>query len=380
MRKGTAMKNNQQKTKRVSPLRLIAGILLRIIAAVLIFVVALIGVLTIGEYRPADAEEIEVQAGAESPAAAQAELPVAGEPIRLVSWNIGYGALGDNADFFMDGGESVMTADKERVKENMDGIIANLQETDADIMLLQEVDIDSKRSRHVDETQLMRDAFPDYNNAFAYNYKVSYVPYPLPPIGKVESGLLFMTHYQLTESTRVSLPCPFNWPVRVANLKRCLLVNRIPVEGSDKQLVVIDLHLEAYDSGEGKIAQTKALLGVLEEERSKGNYVIAGGDFNQLFSNVDAGAYPVYEGRWQPGVIEAGDFGDGWSLLMDNQAPTCRSLDQPYAGADLSAFQYYMIDGFIVSDNVEVQSLTTQDQEFVDTDHNPVVMDVVLKE
>ena len=39
-----------------------------------------------------------------------------------------------------------------------------------------------------------------------------------------------------------------------------------------------------------------------------------------------------------------------------------------------------MIDGFIVSDNVEVQSLTTQDQEFVDTDHNPVVMDVVLKE
>ena len=117
MRKGTAMKNNQQKTKRVSPLRLIAGILLRIIAAVLIFVVALIGVLTIGEYRPADAEEIEVQAGAESPAAAQAELPTAGEPIRLVSWNIGYGALGDNADFFMDGGESVMTADKERVKE-----------------------------------------------------------------------------------------------------------------------------------------------------------------------------------------------------------------------------------------------------------------------
>lgn len=45
----------------------------------------------------------------------------------------------------------------------------------------------------------------------------------------------------------------------------------------------MNLHLEAYDDGEGKEAQTAMLLQILQEEYVKGNYVIAGGDFNQSF-------------------------------------------------------------------------------------------------
>lgn len=372
------MKKNNKEGKRISPLRMLLLIITRIIALLLILVVVLLGVLTIGEYRPDDVEQIITSSDLAD--TSQADLPSSGDEIRLVSWNIGYGALGDNADFFMDGGKSVYTADAERVSSNMDGIISSLSDFDADIMLLQEVDINSARSRHTDEAQLLREAFPEFDNTFAFNFKVPFVPYPVPPMGKVQSGLFLMTHYTLTGADRVSLPCPFSWPIRTCNLKRCLMVDRIPVAETDKELVVIDLHLEAYDSGEGKIAQTKALLGVLEEEYAKGNYVIAGGDFNQLFSNVDADAYPVYEGLWQPGLIDEADFDPAhWTLLMDPSSPTCRSLDKAYAGADLTSFQYYMIDGFIVSDNVEVKSLETKDMGFVYTDHNPVVMDVVLK-
>ena len=57
--------------------------------------------------------------------------------------------------------------------------------------------------------------------------------------------------------------------------------------GSDKELVIVNVHLEAYDSGEGKEAQTKMLAELLKKEQEAGNYVIAGGDFNQAFSNVD---------------------------------------------------------------------------------------------
>lgn len=35
-----------------------------------------------------------------------------GKEISMMTWNIGYGALGDNADFFMDGGKMVNTATK----------------------------------------------------------------------------------------------------------------------------------------------------------------------------------------------------------------------------------------------------------------------------
>ena len=66
-------------------------------------------------------------------------------------------------------------------------------------------------------------------------------------------------------------------------------------------------------------------------------------------------------------------------MLMDSRTPSCRSLDQPYAGADTENFQYYVIDGFIVSSNIQVDSCQTQSLSFRNTDHNPVVLDVTLK-
>ena len=71
-------------------------------------------------------------------------------------------------------------------------------------------------------------------------------------------------------------------------------------------------------------------------------------------------------------------FDSGWQFLMDASVPSCRSLDQPYAGADREGFQYYLIDGFIVSGNVTVQSLENLDLDFACSDHNPVLMQVAL--
>jgi endonuclease/exonuclease/phosphatase family metal-dependent hydrolase len=141
---------------------------------------------------------------------------------------------------------------------------------------------------------------------------------------------------------------------------------------------MVNLHLEAYDDGEGKKAQTEMLKQVLQEEADKGNYVIAGGDFNQTFSGTDDSMYPEYEGKWHCGEVDQSEFSSDWQFEMDNSVPTCRSLDQPYAGADQTNFQYYMIDGFIVSKNVTVSSVKTQSKSFANSDHNPVVMQVKL--
>jgi len=42
-------------------------------------------------------------------------------------------------------------------------------------------------------------------------------------------------------------------------------------------------------------------------------------------------------------------------------------------------WQYYIIDGFILSPNVELQSICTFDESFVYSDHNPVELTVYLK-
>ena len=352
--------------------------ILRIIGIILLVVVlaaaAFIGYLTVTEYYPkaGEREVLSIRSGIDS------TLPSSG-PIRVLSWNIGYGALGDNADFFMDGGKGVNTASKDRVNENMNSILETVSREDPDIIFLQEADVNSMRSHHVNEMQMFTDKFTDMETYFAYNFKVPFVPYPIPPIGTVNSGIAILSSWHQSEAVREALPCPFSWPIRVANLKRCLLISRIPAEDG-KELVLVNLHLEAYDSGEGKAAQTRQLKHLLESEAQKGNYVIAGGDFNQTFTSVDTSMYPEQPDRWHCGSLDTSEFSDDFEFVMDNQFPTCRSLDQSYADADKENFQYYMIDGFIVSKNVSVNVYNTIDLQFECTDHNPVIMSFTLGE
>ncbi len=342
-----------------------------LLAAVVALAAVALAVFTVAEYRPKDVEAV-------SPIGTAAGELHAGDTVRVLTWNLGYGALGDNADFFMDGGTMVQTADEARVRRNMADIREFVASDAPDLVFLQETDLNSDRSHHIDERAELAAAMPGYTSLFAYNYNALYVPYPLPPIGHVESGLLTFSRYFVSEGSRVQLPCPFSWPVRLVNLKRCLLVSRIPVEGSDKELVAVNLHLEAYDDGSGKIAQSVMLASFLKSELDKGNYVIVGGDFNQVFSNADLDRWTVKEGLWAPGVIYAEESDERLSLLMDGTVPTCRSLDRVLAGADRADFQYYLIDGFMVSDNLRVERLETVQLDFVATDHNPVRLDVTL--
>jgi len=362
---------DKEKKQRSLPFRIfrVIGIILLVIVVAF---AGLIGFLSVTEYKPEAKENVEVEGTA-------LKTVSVGDSLTVMSWNIGYGALGDNADFFMDGGSSVKTADEERVLSNMAGITGELKMFNPDVLFIQEADRDSSRSERINEYALIQNAFKGYNSSFANNFNVSFLPYPIPPIGKVDSGLATFCAYPVSSSERIQLPIPFSWPVRMANLKRCLLVSRVKIENSDKQLVLVNLHLEAYDDGEGKVAQTKMLAEILNEEANKGNYVIAGGDFNQIFSTADTSAYPAQEGKWAAGEINVSEIQGEWQFLMDSSVPSCRSLDQPYENADRDTFQYYLIDGFIVSGNIEVSLCENQDLGFEVSDHNPVLLKITLK-
>ena len=330
--------------------------------------------LTVTEFNPAPIETLEVNGSAAN--------DNKGRTIKVMTWNIGYGALGDNADFFMDGGKHVYTASKKRVQTNLYGITKTIREVKPDAVFMQEADIDSSRSHHVNEQNFIESNTRGYCYTYARNYKVAYIPYPIPPLGKMDAGILTLSRLQIDNPTRVSLPCPFKWPVRLGNLKRCISINKASVNGGTDNLSLVNLHLEAYDNGEGKAAQTAFLKQKLDEEYSSGNYVIAGGDFNQSFSTADTSMYPTLSDRWHCGELDCSAFSDHWQFAMDTSTPSCRSLDQPYSTAkDKSAqkFQYYMIDGFIVSDNLTIKKIETLDLGFKNSDHNPVVITLKIK-
>ena len=348
--------------------KIFKGLLLLLLVIVLA-VGGLLGFLTVTEFKPAPVEPLGFfgQAAEELPALQE------GQSLRVLSWNIGYAGLGAASDFFMDGGENAMAADRATVQHYLDGIRGQLGAGDYDLVMLQEVDTDSKRTYRIDETQPLSIG----QSVFALNYSCPFVPVPWPPMGRVYSGLMTTSEYRIGESERVALPCPFSWPLSTANLKRCLLVSRLPIEGSDKELVLVNLHLEAYDDGAGKIAQTRQLMDLLQEEYEKGNYVIAG-DFNQTFPGT-LDVYPMIDPEyWTPGVLEEESLPAGFSYAYDLATPSCRLLNQPYDPSDTAHTQHYIIDGFIVSPNVRVEATDTLDLGFADSDHNPVCMSVVL--
>lgn len=346
------------------------GILLGCLAgAVLLVLIVLLLWLSLTEYRPGQLESVPVDGVSD-------RLPAPGQTISLLTFNTGYAGLDASQDFFMDGGSGVLPSSKEQVEHNLSALSEFVSGTPVDIVFLQEVDRDSKRSYYTDQYAVY--SALGATAAYAPNYRVAYVPFPLPTLGKVEAGLVTLSNFSARSAERIALPDAYSWPVRIAQLKRCLLVERIPLEGTDRELVLVNLHPEAYDDGEARVRQTQVLFSLLETEYEAGNYVIAGGDWNQALP-ADGDPYPILsDTEWIPNEVQAELLPAGWQFAADASVPTCRLLNRPYDG-DLSRQQCYVIDGFLVSPNVTAESVQTLDLQFAHSDHNPVLLQATLQ-
>ena len=312
--------------------------------------------------------------------AAATEL-VAGKRYTVLSYNIGFGAYEDDYGFFMDGGTESWAWSEERLTANVDAIAAFLAQQKADFYLLQEVDIDSTRSYHVDERQPIYQALPGMSHVFAQNYDSPFLMYPLTqPHGASKSGLLTFSPAAISSAKRVELPIE-NSVMKLVDLDRCYSVSRIPVDDS-KELILYNLHLSAYTS-DGTIAteQLKLLLADMQAEYEAGNWCVAGGDFNKdllgdsvvWFGEADqdySWAQPIPDG-----IFDGYDVTLAAPLDEDAPVPSCRNADSAYHEG-----QYVLtVDGFMVSKNVALESAEVIDTGFRWSDHNPVKMVLTLQ-
>ena len=347
----------------------------------LLIVLALL-ILVVGGYVAylfIDFHRIEDDQALTASTAGAAALP-AGEELRIVSWNIGFGAYSADYSFFMDGGTESRAFSKEACEANVNAVIARLNAMQPDLMLVQEVDFDSDRSCHVDQIQMLADAFPQYSMVFAQNYDSSYLFYPpTKPIGASKSGILTFSSAQIGDAVRRSLPIEGGIN-KFFDLDRCYSVSSIPVSDG-RTLKLYNVHLSAYSS-DGSIAREQLALMAREmaADRAAGCYVIAGGDFNQDLWG-DSGAYSGVTGvdaSWcKPFPAEL--LPEGFTLVNSldetNLVLSSRNTDTAYVkGTTFEA----TLDGFIVSDNVLVISCAIIDTAYANTDHNPVDMTFVL--
>ena len=153
----------------------------------------------------------------------------------ILIWNIGYAGLGDNMDFFYDGGKGVRST-RDRVGENMGAVLDFVSTLDSvDFLLFQEVDLKSKRSYRTDQLAELKELYPSYQASFGLNYDVFFVPLPpTKPLGKVTSGIATLGKYPGSKSVRHSFPGNYSWPMGVFMLDRCFLVNSYPLKGGER--------------------------------------------------------------------------------------------------------------------------------------------------
>ncbi|MCR4618295.1 MAG: endonuclease/exonuclease/phosphatase family protein [Lachnospiraceae bacterium] len=302
-----------------------------------------------------------------------------GTEYTITTFNIGFGAYSKDFDFFMDGGKKSWAESKESVRELTEGAADCINRLEPDIALFQEVDFDSTRSYHVNQVKMLGNAFPDYNYTFALNYNSPFLLYPLyQPHGASKAGLVSMSTFAIKECIRRSLPISESVK-KIIDLDRAYTVNRIPAENG-KELVVINIHMSAYGSDENvRSGQTGMLRDEIEAEYQKGNYVIVGGDFNHdLKLKEDKPAVfwaHFYDRNLLPEHFSFAidSFSDVDLQEMEN---TCRDSGVPY---DPETTYTVTVDGFIISDNIEITDYENLQTGYEYSDHNPVVMKFKLK-
>lgn len=236
----------------------------------LLSLVACTACLDVGPEFP-DREPAEMmQAATLQPADAQTTL------LRVMSYNIKFG--GARIDFFFDGWGERVHMSRAEVETNLDGLLALIAEVGPDVLLLQEVDRDSRRSAFVDQAQYILDHSKLNYGAYAHAWRSHFVPDH--GIGQVDMGVMVMSRFPLAAGERIDQgTIDEQDPVTQRFYLRRAMVKTVVQLSGDRRIPVIAVHTAAYATDGTKKRQIEQIRA--EAEATEGP-VIVGGDFNAL--------------------------------------------------------------------------------------------------
>lgn len=299
-------------------------------------------------------------------------------PITVTTFNIGYAGLGENEDFFADGGKNSRASSKDVVMNNLTAIKSFIKQSNSDMYLLQEVDVESSRSYDINQLSDLKALMPQHESTFAYNYNALWVPVPIfRPMGYANSGLLTLSKYHIAEASRHALEGQESWPIILAELDRCFTEQVYKID-DQRNLYLINLHLSAYDEG-GLLRQKQInhIKTYMMNRYHEGHYVILGGDYNQQLnlSQMNEAEFMKNWPEWLQ-AIPKDLVNTGFQLAYDPLQTTVRDLKTAYVKGE--TFEA-TIDGFLVSPNVNIVQVQGHDLGFKNSDHNPVTLTFTLK-
>lgn len=200
----------------------------------------------------------------------------------IMTWNIKFG--GGRIDFFFDciGNRVIMSADE--VENHLEDVAQFIHDTNPDVLFVQEIDIESKRTAFINQVQWLLDNTHFNYAVYTPHWRASFIP--SDGLGKMNSGIAIFSRYPLTNAHRTALPLikEQNPLVRYFYLKRALLECEVLLNG--KKTKLLNTHLEAYSNDGTKRRQLDIVLHRLLELDSIKQPFIFAGDLNCLPPNT----------------------------------------------------------------------------------------------
>jgi endonuclease/exonuclease/phosphatase family metal-dependent hydrolase len=291
--------------------------------------------------------------------------------LQLVTWNLGYGALGEQANFVADGGTDFLPRSSQAVKGNVQGIVQVLKALDADLLLFQEIAGPSLVNRQAPLKSSIVACLSNYQYVYSADLRTRLLPKPL----RLDIGNAVFSQVKIVEANSRLLPLEDYYAGFVRKSYR-MLVCRYDVSERERQLVVVNVHLAAFDKqAKVRLKQLREIMAFAEEQFQLGHQVIVAGDWNLRLVPTD---FP----HTTPDtcLFWVADFPEdllstGWKIAADDRVASVRTLHKAYQKGENYTC---VIDGFVVSPNVTIDKVATLDLGFQNSDHNPVQLRVIL--
>jgi endonuclease/exonuclease/phosphatase family metal-dependent hydrolase len=188
---------------------------------------------------------------------------------------------GGRIDFFFDCHGDRVLMSKSEVIRNLEALVEKVNQVDPDVLVVQEVDVNSKRSAFVDQVQWLLDHSALNYGVYASQWKADYVP--SDGIGAVDSGNGILSKYPLSNAERIALALRTDQPgiERYFYLRRNILRARLELP-DEKSVELVALHADAYGKDGTKRSHIERFEEELDRAAERGALVIGAGDLNTL--------------------------------------------------------------------------------------------------
>jgi endonuclease/exonuclease/phosphatase family metal-dependent hydrolase len=195
--------------------------------------------------------------------------------LKVMAWNIKFGA--GRIDFWFDmwGDRVQMTADE--VAGNMAGIYALINEVKPDVLMTEEIEVNSRRSAYTNMVLGILEHTHFNYAAYMPTWKSRYIP--SEGVGRMDLGNAIFSVYPIKSAERIRQVDRTDQDPLTTYFYIHRAVGRAVIEAGARDVAVMVVHTEAYDTDRTKAKQTDQIFQLMTDETLP---FVIGGDFNAI--------------------------------------------------------------------------------------------------